>query len=489
MHLTSLPSPFGIGDMGASAYRFADFLSKSKQSYWQILPIGPTEGGYDNSPYYSISAFAGNPLLISPELLVKEGLLPESVLTSQPNFSNMQVDFQNIITSKEILLNQACNCFKTANKNYEYEQFCQLNAEWLDDFALFKTLKVHFKNQSWSTWPEKLRDRDLKALQCAKEKLYARIEREKILQYFFAKQWNMLKAYCNRRGIHIIGDVPIYIPYESTDLWVHPELFKLDQNNKPYAIAGVPPDYFSPDGQLWGHPVYHWDVLKQTGYNWWVKRLKRNLVLFDFLRIDHFRGFVAYWEVAAGEKNAINGKWVQAPAVDFFDQLIRKCSYLPIIAEDLGTITDDVREVIRRFDFPGMKLLLFAFGDDFPSGAFLPHNFVKNCVAYTGTHDNNTVRGWFETEANEAEKQRLLNYIGHQVTVEELPWELIRLLMMSVANTIIIPMQDILGLGEEARMNRPGSVTGNWRWRLIPELLTWTSFEKLLAMTETYQRA
>jgi 4-alpha-glucanotransferase len=489
MHLTSLPSPFGIGDMGRSAYRFIDFLSKAKQRYWQILPLNPTEPAHDNSPYYSISAFAGNPLLISPELLVKEGLLPEAVLTSPPDFPKKRVRYRPVIAHKKKLFNHAYNCFKTRKNKDGYERFCRENAEWLDDFVLFKAFKFYFKGGPWRTWIAKIRDRDTKALKWAEKKLPERIEKEKFLQYLFAEQWRMLKAYCNQKGIHIIGDIPIYMPYESSDIWAHPELFKLDHNKKPYAVAGVPPDYFSASGQLWGHPVYRWEVLKKTGYDWWIKRIKRNLALFDFVRIDHFRGFVAYWEVPAAEKTAINGKWVEAPAVDFFEELGRKFSCLPIIAEDLGTITADVREVIHQFGFPGMKLLLFAFGDDFPSGAFLPHNLVKNSLAYTGTHDNNTVRGWLETEAKPEEKKRLFTYLGRRVTADELPWEMIRLLMMSVANTIIIPIQDIFGLGAEARMNRPASKTGNWQWRLTPELLTSASAEKLLEMTETYQRA
>lgn len=489
MHLTSLPSLFGIGDMGPCAYRFIDFLSKAKQRYWQILPLNPTEPAHDNSPYYSISAFAGNPLLISPDLLVKKGLLPKAVLTSPPNFPRNRVLFRAVIAYKKRLFSHAYKCFKTRPNNDGYDCFCRQNRDWLDDFVLFKVFKFYFKGGPWRTWTAKIRDREPKALKWAEKNLHESIEKEKFLQYLFAEQWRMLKAYCNRRDIYIIGDIPIYMPYESSDIWGHPELFKLDHNKQPYAVAGVPPDYFSAKGQLWGHPLYRWEVLKKTGYDWWVKRIKHNLALFDFVRIDHFRGFVAYWEVAAAEKTAIKGKWVKAPALDFFEQLGRKFSCLPIIAEDLGTITADVREVIRQFDFPGMKLLLFGFGDDFPSGAFLPHNLVKNCLVYTGTHDNNTVRGWFETEAKPEEKKRLFKYLGRRVTADELPWEMIRLMMMSVANTVIIPIQDIFGLGAEARMNRPASKTGNWQWRLAPELLTSTSAEKLLEITEIYQRA
>ncbi len=488
LHLTSLPSPFGIGDMGSGAYRFADFLAKSGQRYSQILPLSPTETGHGHSPYHSLSAFAGNPLLISPEPLVAKKLLPDEVLKFQPAFPEKNVHFRAVTSYKDKLFRYACEHFKAAQSNDDYERFCRQNADWLDDFALFRGLRRHFRGRSWNTWPPPLRDRDPGALKLAHKKLQPLVEREKYLQYFFELQWQALKEYCNEKGIRIIGDIPIYMPCDSADVWSHSELFKLDRHKQPLAVSGVPPDYFSETGQLWGHPLYRWDMLQQSGYDWWIRRIRRNLALFDVVRIDHFRGFVAYWEVPVEEKTAINGKWVPAPAKDFFSHLLTKFSCLPIIAEDLGTITADVREIIRQFDFPGMRLLLFAFGDDFPESAFLPHNLAQNCVAYTGTHDNNTVRGWFENEATKQQKERLSAYLGCNLPADRLPWELIRLLMMSPADTVIFPMQDVLALGEGSRMNRPSSTNGNWLWRLSPQLLMHAPSHKLLEMTTVYQR-
>jgi len=323
----------------------------------------------------------------------------------------------------------------------------------------------------------------------AKKEFHEKAEMERFLQYMFFKQWSSLKNYCNGKGIQIIGDIPIYVEHDSADVWTHPEIFKLDEAKRPFAIAGVPPDYFSETGQLWGNPVYRWDVLREKGYYWWVQRMERNLKLCDVLRIDHFRGLVAYWEVSATENTAINGRWIEAPAMDFLNRLTRKFPFLPIIAEDLGLITPDVREIMHHFDLPGMKVLLFAFGEDLPTNPYIPHNLPKNCVAYTGTHDNNTIRGWFEGEEAPEDKKRLLRYLGRDVPIEELHWELIRLLMMSAANTAIFPMQDILGLGEEARMNRPATLEGNWQWRMLPDLLTPELSSRLLEMTEMYGRA
>jgi 4-alpha-glucanotransferase len=399
------------------------------------------------------------------------------------------VHFRAVTAYKEKLFSRACQRFKLKSDHYEYEKFCSRNADWLDDFALFNAIKSRFRRGSWSEWPPSLRDRKAGALQIAVKRLDRSVEREKFLQYIFHKQWQRLKIYCNQRGIQILGDIPIYVNYESADLWVNPGLFKLDREKKPFVVAGVPPDYFSATGQLWGHPLYRWDRLKESGYQWWVRRIKRNLVLFDALRIDHFRGLVAFWQVPAGEKTAIRGKWVKAPADDFFKQLIKRFRCLPSIAEDLGTITPDVREIMHRFQFPGMRLLLFAFGEDFPTSSYLPHNLVKNCVVFTGTHDNNTVKGWFEKEATVHERRRLFRYIGRRVPFNELHWEMIRMAMMSPARLAIFPMQDILGLGDEARMNRPAKTEGNWQWRLLPDQLTPALAGNLREMTEIYERA
>lgn len=487
LHITSLPSPSGIGDLGPWAYRFADFLVETKQGFWQILPLNPTDPVYDNSPYHSISAFASNSLLISPELMLRDGLLDKADIEPLPNCE--KVDYGAAIAHKRKVFHLAYARFKERGNNYEYERFCSDNAHWLDDFALFIALKSRFRGKAWSEWSDEIRDREPATLKSLKEDLHDRIGMEKFLQYIFIQQWNSLKSYCNQRCIHIIGDIPIYVDYDSVDLWTNPEIFKLDYEKKPYVVSGVPPDYFSETGQLWGNPVYRWDVLKERGYDWWVQRLKHNLKLFDYVRIDHFRGLVAYWEVPAGEETAIGGEWALVPAMDFFNQLTRKFACLSIIAEDLGIITPDVREIMHTFDFPGMKVLLFAFGEELPMNPYIPHNVVRNCVLYTGTHDINTVRGWFEMEATPADKGRLFQYLGREVPVEELHWELIRLVMMSVANLTIIPVQDILGLGEDARMNLPATSDGNWRWRLLPEQLTSSHARKLLEMTEIYGRA
>jgi 4-alpha-glucanotransferase len=489
LHVTSLPSRFGIGDLGPEAYRFVDFLAEAKQSFWQILPVSPTEPYHGNSPYHSTSAFACSPWLISPELLVEAGYLVPSDVDTAPQFPEGHVDFESVIAFKEQLFVKAYERFKEKKEAGGYGPFCSQNAFWLDDFTLFTALRSHFDNRGWGDWPKELRDREPEAMGRAKEELSDRIGRETFVQYLFHEQWAALKDYCNKRGIHIFGDMPIYINYDSADVWAHPELFKLDDARKPQAVAGVPPDYFSETGQLWGDPVYRWDILKESGYHWWMERIRRNLKLYDCLRIDHFRGLVAYWEVPAGETTAINGKWMEAPAEEFFHALLKRFPHAPFVAEDLGTITPDVREVMHRFRFPGMKVLLFAFGDDPAKNPYAPHNVVRNSVMYTGTHDNNTARGWFEAEATAETKERLFRYVGREVTTDEVHRVLMRLAMMSVANTVIFPVQDILGLGQGDRMNRPAKTGGNWEWRLLPGQLNPSIQGMLLEMTEIYGRA
>lgn len=488
LHITSLPSPYGIGDLGNGAYRFVDFLSETEQSYWQILPLTPTDLGYGNSPYGSISAFAGNPLLISPELMERDGLLTDKEISSTQDFPTGYVNYKAVSNYKRKLLSLAYKRYKETKNDGEYKDFCLENSYWLEDYALFIALRAYFRNQLWCNWPLEIRDRQPTALQSLKKELCNEIEIEKFIQYLFFRQWSELRRYCNDKGIQVIGDIPIYLSYDSADLWSNSEIFKLDKEKRPYVVSGVPPDYFSKTGQLWGNPVYRWEALKERGYDWWVNRLSYNLKLFDLVRIDHFRGLIACWEIEAGEKTAINGRWVKTPARDFFDRITEKISYLRIIAEDLGFITEDVREVIDRYGFLGMKVLLFAFGQDLPLGPYIPHNVVRDCVFYTGTHDNNTIKGWFEREARQDEKKRLFHYIGRDVSVQELHWELIRLTMMSVADIVIFPMQDILGLGEEARMNRPGISNGNWQWRLAFEI-TSPLKRKLKEMTEIYGRS
>jgi 4-alpha-glucanotransferase len=488
LHLTSLPSNFGIGDAGPWAYRFADFLHESGQSYWQILPLSPTDLWHGNSPYHSPSAFAFNPLMISPELLIQEGWLTQEDINPLLEFPVRKIDYKSVTSFKNRLFERVFERFKERNAVDEYDRFCSENAYWLDDFVLFSALKSHFHGLAWTEWPEELRDRERVALQSAEKALYKEIEKETFLQYLFSRQWRHLKKYCNEKRIQIIGDVPIYVVHDSADVWVRPELFQLDEQKRPLQVAGVPPDYFSETGQLWGAPLYRWDVLRQVGYDWWVQRIGHNQKLFDLLRIDHFRGFVGYWEVPATEKNAINGKWVKGPGEDFFDVILAKFPNAPIIAEDLGFITPDVHNMVAHFKFPGMKVLLFAFGQDLPTNPYAPHNHVENCVVYTGTHDNNTVRGWFEEEATPGDRQRLLLYLGREVPIEEIHWEMVRLAMMSVARRVIIPMQDILGLDAQARMNRPGKEAGNWQWRLLEKELTSSLAKKLSEMTRIYGR-
>jgi len=490
LHITSLPSSYGIGDLGLSAYRFVDFLSETKQSFWQILPLKPTSTAHGNSPYSSFSAFAGNILLISPERLVEEGLLSKADIEDRPSFSDERVIYEAVTEYKTRLFRAAYGNFKKrGQQDCDFEAFCAENRCWLDDYALFVTLKENFNGVVWGEWPEDIRDRKGKIGKELQGKLRDKIEMEKFLQYVFYKQWHSLRAYCNSKDIQIIGDIPIYVNYDSADVWANPRIFKLGEGRRPTFVAGVPPDYFSSTGQLWGNPVYNWEALKKTGYAWWMRLIEHNLKLFNIIRLDHFRGLVAYWEVPAGEETAVNGRWVEVPVRDFFDRLLKHFPSLPIIAEDLGIITPDVKEIMGLYGFPGMKILLFAFGDDLATNPYVPHNHVKNCAVYTGTHDNNTARGWFRREAGPEDRRRLFQYLGREVSEETVCRELVRMAMMSVADLTIIPMQDILGLGEEARMNVPSTANGNWEWRLLPDQLTPSLATGLSELTHIYGRA
>ncbi len=490
LHISSLPSRFGIGDLGLNAYRFADRLAESKQTYWQILPLTPTNLLYDNSPYHSMSAFAGNPLLISPERLVDDGLLEPSELEPVPDFPADRVDYEKVTEYKKRCIDLAYERSTDLRKSPEYVRFCKEQAYWLDDFVLFKAVKEYHGGAAWNEWKPDIREREPDALKLWKSKLLDNVQKEYFIQFLFFTQWFDLKKYCNDKGIQIIGDVPIYVEYDSVELWSDPTLFKLDENKKPYVVAGVPPDYFSKTGQLWGNPVYDWDVMQQRSYTWWVERIGHTLHMVDIVRIDHFRGLVAYWEVPAGEDTAINGSWVDVPVDDFFNTLLKRFPLLPVIAEDLGLITPDVRETIATYDLPGMKVLLFAFGDDTATNPYIPHNHVRNAIIYTGTHDNNTVKGWFDTEATDDEKARLFDYVGRTVTAEDIHKTFVGLAMMSVANTAIVPVQDILGLGADARMNTPATQRGNWRWRISAGMLDDTNaFEWLGKLTKVYGRA
>ena len=488
LHITSLPSLYGIGDLGPHAYKFVDFLAESKQKYWQVLPLNRTDTAYGNSPYSSLSAFAGNHLLISPELMVQDGLLTESEVVYTADTNVQVVDYDSVKVFKSGIFSVAYNRFKTKDNKDDYNLFCNQNSYWLDDYALFVAIKAHYGKHSWQNWPEGIKLREPDALEEAEDTFRDVTGEEKFLQYIFHHQWITLKSYCSEKGVNIIGDIPIYVIYDSVDVWTHPELFKLDEDAKMEAVAGVPPDYFSETGQLWGNPVYRWDALKESGYDWWIKRLNHNLKLFDYTRIDHFRGFAAYWEISSEEETAINGKWIEAPGREFFDEVLKQMPSANIIAEDLGVITDDVEELINHFEFPGMKILLFAFGDDLATNPYIPHNHIENCVVYTGTHDNNTVRGWFESEVDDDTKKRLSDYIGQHIEPEDVHWVFIRLAMMSVAERVIFPVQDILGLDATSRMNTPATANGNWEWRLCSDQLNLQLAERLCWMTDMYGR-
>ena len=488
LHVSSLPSPHGVGDLGQEAYEFVEFLQEAGQTYWQILPLGPTDPAQGNSPYLSSSAFACNPLFVSVGLLKEEGLLEKGDLGAGPSFSEGRAEYEAAIAYKERLLEKAWRNFRRGRTPWQWEAFLEENAFWLEDYCLFRVLKRRFALEPWYRWPEEFRRRKPDALKRAKEELREELEREAFFQYLFFRQWHALRHRCKDRGIQIIGDIPIYVTLDSADVWAHPEIFRLGPDGRPEAVAGVPPDYFSRTGQRWGNPLYRWEVLKEGRYWWWLERIEHNLRLFDLLRLDHFRGFVAYWEIPSSERSARRGRWVRGPGEDFFLELQRRFPSLPFIAEDLGVITPDVRELMARFDLPGMKVLQFAFGDDFPLSPYLPHNYPRNSVAYTGTHDNNTLVGWFTEEATGKERERLFRYLGREPSADELPWELIRLLMASVADCVIVPAQDLLGLGSEARMNRPASRKGNWRWRLKRGALSKDLALRLRDLAETYGR-
>ncbi len=471
LHITSLPSLYGIGDLGSGAYQFVDFLKESKQAYWQILPLNPTDIALANSPYSSCSAFAGNVLLISPEFLVRDGFLKKEDIPLK-DFSSDSVDYFSVAMHKvDVLYKAFQNVKKEISSDKKFLDFCSKNKSWLDDYGLFIALKEKFEGAGWCQWPDDIRQRDPRVIEKYRAKLSESILRETFFQYLFYSQWKELKKYCNKKEIQIIGDVPIYVQHDSADVWANKKFFKLDKNGECKFLAGVPPDYFSETGQLWGNPVYCWDALKLDGYDWWKKRLKHNFECFDLVRIDHFRGFVAFWEVPKGEKTAIKGAWSKVNVYDFFDELLDYFEDFPIIAEDLGVITDDVKQVIKRYRFPGMKILQFAF-DGKQDNPYLPKNHIKNCIAYTGTHDNNTTKGWFRQEANNEIKQQICDLGGQKVAEENISEIFMNLAMNSVANTVIFPLQDVLNLDESARMNQPSTIKANWQWRFTFSTIT-----------------
>jgi len=489
LHLTSLPSEHGIGDLGPGAAWFADFLHAAGQGLWQILPIGPTSPAIGNSPYSSFSAFAANPLLISPDLLIADGwMLPED-LDGRPSFPRDRCDYPEVEAYKLGILRRA---FDRSRERLAaeplYAQFREEHAVWLEDYCLFAAIKAEHGGRVWTGWPAELRDRDPAALEEARRRLAVTIEYMRFEQFLFFSQWKAFRKMLRARRIHLVGDAPIYVTFDSADVWANPDCFKLDSEKQPEFVAGVPPDYFSETGQLWGNPVFDWDRLRQRRFDWWVERVRHNVALYDFVRIDHFRGFAGYWEIPAGEKTAMNGRWVDAPGMEFFETLAASFPCLPIIAEDLGVITPDVRELRDRFGLPGMKIVQFCFGWGIGRNGDAPHNHVRNAVAYTGTHDNNTTRGWFRDELSDDDRARLFAYAGHAFGEREASWELLRLTWGSCAAFALCPMQDLLGLDRQARMNTPSKANGNWEWRLSWDQITGELTSRLRDLTELFGR-
>ena len=497
LHPTSLPGPHGVGDFGPEAYRFVDFLHSAGQRLWQVLPLNPT--GYADSPFQCFSASAGNPLLISLERLVDRGVLSKNDLEGAPAFPVDSVNYGAVIGFKIPRLQRAARSFfanVSSTERRRFEEFLQRNATWLDDFALFMAVKDAHGQVAWTEWPSDIRARQNEAVKHWSDKLARSIEAQKYFQFEFFRQWQDLRDYGREHGIRVIGDLPIYVAHDSVDVWSNRQFFLLDESGRPLKIAGVPPDYFSATGQCWGNPIYNWPLLKQTGYAWWLERLRSALRLYDFIRIDHFRGFEAYWEVPAGETTAIHGRWTKGPGAELFSVLRQELGELPIIAENLGVITPEVEAIRREFGFPGMAILQFAFGTDPQAPTFKPHNYLPDLVAYTGTHDNDTVVGWWTSEGTSDSTRTPEDVVREHVHAraylgfkdDPIHWVMIRGIMSSVARTAITPMQDLLGLGSEARMNLPGMPSGYWKWRMKPAAATNEIATRLKEMVTLYDR-
>jgi len=485
LHPTSLPGPYGIGDIGPQAQRWVDFLAQAGCSLWQVLPLGPT--GYGDSPYQCFSAFAGNPYLVSPQALLEEGWLVEEDLQDRPDFPDERVDFGKVIFWKLSLLDRAYERFRDQADGVlegQFRSFLAEQASWLEDFALFMALKEAHGGEPWSKWEAPLRDRQPQALATARREQAEACERQAFRQFLFFRQWGALRQHARQKGITLIGDAPIFVAHDSADVWSHPELFFLDPDGRPEAVAGVPPDYFSPTGQLWGNPLYRWQAHKANGYTWWIARVRSVLGLVDLLRLDHFRGFAGYWRVSGRAKTAEKGRWVRAPGMDFLRSLQGALGELPIIAEDLGVITPDVVKLRETFGLPGMKILQFAFSGN-PKDTFLPHNYPVHCVVYTGTHDNDTTCGWY-ARVGEEEKTFYRRYLARPG--QEVAWDLIRACWSSVAAYALAPMQDFLSLGNEARMNYPGNPSGNWNWRMAEGALNEELAGRIREMNFLYGR-
>ncbi len=497
LHPTSLPGRFGIGDMGPQARRFVDFLAETGQKLWQVLPLGPT--GFGDSPYQCFSALAGNPLLISPERLAEQGWLEQSALIEAPRFPESEVDFARVIPSKTAILESAARAFlanASASERARFQSFCDLNQDWLEDFALFMALKQKNGFAVWSGWGPGIRRREAGTLAECREKFAEAIAIHKFLQFVFFSQWEELRGYARSRGVRLMGDVPIYVAHDSADVWVNPQYFELDADGNPAVVAGVPPDYFSATGQLWGNPIYRWSALESDGYRWWLRRFRAVLDLVDMIRLDHFRGFEAYWEVPAGETTAVHGRWVKGPGAELFRAARAALGELPLVAENLGVITPEVEAIRAEFGFPGMSILQFAFGNDPQAASFRPHNYPHELVAYTGTHDCDTTVGWWTSEgrgestrsADDIRREREFACAYLDTDGNEIHWAFIRTLLASVADTVLIPLQDVLGLGSEARMNQPATIGGNWRWRYRAEVLTDAVARRLAELTRIYER-
>ncbi|KAB2926036.1 MAG: 4-alpha-glucanotransferase [Bacteroidetes bacterium] len=485
LHPTSLPGPYGSGDLGPSAYHFVDWLVVAGQSLWQTLPLGPV--GMGDSPYMCLSAFAGEPLLIDLEELVRRGWLLREELDRHPRFDERAVRFGDVRSFRMEKLRSAADAFfgrGSADERSEFDRFCRAQRSWLDDYALFMALIGRSNGAEWCTWDPDLVKRKPAALKKARTELQDDVRFWEFTQWCFFRQWHALKKYANERGVRIVGDIPIFIAYQSSDAWANQHLFHLDKDLRPKFVAGVPPDYFSVTGQRWGNPLYDWKAMHEEQYAWWIDRIRTTLELVDVVRVDHFRGFAGYWEIPAEEKTAVKGRWVKGPGAKLFDVIQKKLGTLPIIAEDLGDITPDVIELRDRYDFPGMRILQFAFAGDVKNG-FLPHNYVANTVVYSGTHDNDTTAGWFAaaTERERVFVQRYLHTDGR-----EIHWDFIRAASASVAVMAVFPFQDVLGLGTEARMNMPGQALGNWAWRFSWDQVNPTHAQRLYDITAMTNR-
>lgn len=500
LHPTSLPGRYGIGDLGPEAYRFADFLHGAGQTIWQVLPLNPT--GYADSPYQCFSAFAGNPLLLSLDRMMEQGLLREPDLGTIPDFPEDEVAYDKVMRWKYPMLRRAARNFFSNNSSdlhAQYDAFCEANASWLDDFALFMAVKEAHNLGMWTKWDKAIARRETKAMKSWRERCAVSIATHKFWQFEFSRQWRSLQQYCRQRKIRIMGDIPIYVAHDSADVWARPDLFHLKPDGNPSLIAGVPPDYFSATGQLWGNPIYRWDVMKANGYKWWIDRFRAALNLFDMMRVDHFRGFEAYWEIPGGEKTAQNGRWIKGPGAELFDVVTAALGSLPIVAENLGVITPEVEAIRQRFGFPGMALMQFGYGTDPQGPSFRPHNYVRDLVAYTGGHDNDTMAGWWTSGVGDStrsqddlrrEHEFVSQYFGFSLgnPKVEINWVFIRALYTSVANTALVPVQDVIGLGSRARMNLPGRPWGNWKWRLVEGQLTSQHQARLKEFTRVYDR-